>query len=106
MELMEGIMKAEDTERILKEWAKRPSPELGSLIRISFKAGYELALQEIADEDAYESIKQAGIKEVVELLGQPEELHIEDSKFPIYVIFTIGYAEWQAQKKKWGIDES
>ncbi len=40
-------MKAKDTEGILKEWINQPTPELHSLIEISFKAGIKEVREKI-----------------------------------------------------------
>ena len=69
---------------------------------ISFKAGHKHALEGAVIEGGYESVKKAGIREVVESLKKPCP-HSYDCISQV----NIGSCAicWQAQLKDWGIDE-
>ena len=60
--------------------------------RISFKAGYKEALEGAVMEGGYESVKKAGIREVVEW--------VEGNIMGV----GLDYRRWQAFKKKRGIE--
>ena len=63
-------------EELLKEWAKRPSPDLRSLMEISFKAGQKSVAQ-----------------------------YINKNWSCKYPVGSSGYENWQKQKKKWGVEK-
>jgi len=55
---------------------------------ISFKAGFKYALEGAVIEGGYQSVKKAGIREVVKWI---------EANYP------IGTSKWQAQLKVWDI---
>ena len=67
-------MDIKKVEKILKEWVSQPTPELNSLIIISFKAG------------------QRDVAEWVE----------ENITIP-YPVGSVGYISWQNKLKEWNV---
>ncbi len=105
-------MKAELTERILKQWVNKPSPELNSLIAISFRAGQDDATRDFLKyaqtrelDKRFEELKQVGRREVVEWISDYlKECHRLMGDCTV-LITQDDIGIWQAKLKEWGIDE-
>jgi len=97
-------MEAKELERMVAS-AELRNPKVFNASReryiaeISFKAGYKYALEGAVMNGGYESVKKAGIREVVEWVGE----HKESTCMDCLCAFDFRIDEWQAKLKEWGL---
>ena len=101
MEFKDTVMSQTETTKLIDKWlngemdARHVSGAIAEAqAEISFKAGYKYALEGAVIEGGYESVKKAGIREVVEWAEQNDP---NNSFWKSQC--------WQEQKKEWGIKD-
>ncbi len=101
------MMEAKDTVMSIRKSVELPGDHsLLSMIdftdkvaEISFKAGQENPKPTVATMYGYELGESDGIREVVEWVEIVDPIELDGAKQ-----YAITLEQWQAQKKKWGIE--